>query len=69
MADRRKRKKSLSTYYEGHIEVCISTSCRAVLNKQKCLFAQMENKKVKQVLSGDWFQWEAGEVYGKGEGG
>jgi hypothetical protein len=29
------------------------TSCIAIFNKQKCLFSKMENKKVKQVLSGD----------------
>jgi hypothetical protein len=26
------------------------------LNKQKYLFSQMEKRKVKQVLFGDWFQ-------------
>jgi hypothetical protein len=31
--------------------------CIAVLNKQKRLFCKM-NKKVKQVLSGGWYQWE-----------
>jgi chitinase len=27
---------------------------------KKHLFSQMENKKVKQVLSGGWHQWEGG---------
>jgi hypothetical protein len=30
--------------------------CIDILNKQKCV----ENKKVKQVLSGGWYQWEGG---------
>jgi hypothetical protein len=30
----------------------------AILNKQKCLFSKMKDRKVKQVLSGCWFQWE-----------
>jgi hypothetical protein len=29
--------------------------------KQKChFFTKMKSKKVKQVLSGDWYQWEWG---------
>jgi hypothetical protein len=32
--------------------------CRAILNKQKYLFSKMENIRVKQVLSGGWYQWE-----------
>jgi chitinase len=33
---------------------------RAILNKQTCLFSKMEDRKVKQVLSGGWHQWERG---------
>jgi hypothetical protein len=32
--------------------------CIAILNKQKCLISKMENRKVKQDLSGHWYQWE-----------
>jgi hypothetical protein len=28
--------------------------------KQKCLFTKMEDRKVKQVLSGGWYRWEEG---------
>jgi hypothetical protein len=31
--------------------------CIAILNKQKCLFSKMGDKKVKQDLSGGWYQW------------
>jgi hypothetical protein len=31
-----------------------------ILNKQKCLFSKTENRKVKQVLSGGWYQCEGG---------
>jgi hypothetical protein len=34
------------------------TPCIAILNKQKCLSLKTENRKVKQVLSGGWYQWE-----------
>jgi hypothetical protein len=34
------------------------TPCRAILNKQENLLSRMENLKVKQVLSGGWYQWE-----------
>jgi hypothetical protein len=27
---------------------------------QKCLFIKMNDRKVKQVLSGGWYQWEGG---------
>jgi hypothetical protein len=37
------------------------TPCVAILNKQKCHFSKMKEKKVKQVLSWDWYQWEEGE--------
>jgi hypothetical protein len=33
-------------------------SCIAILNKEKGFFSKMDNRKVKQVLSGDWYQWE-----------
>jgi hypothetical protein len=33
--------------------------------KQKCLFSKTENRKIKQVLSGCWYQWE-GENIRKG---
>jgi hypothetical protein len=36
------------------------TPCRAILNKQKCHFSKTENRKVKQVLSWEWYQREAG---------
>jgi chitinase len=32
------------------------TPCIDILNK--CLFSKMENRRVKQVLSGCWHQWE-----------
>jgi hypothetical protein len=36
--------------------------CRAILNKQKnTCFSKSENKEVKQVLSGGWYQWKWGE--------
>jgi hypothetical protein len=31
-----------------------------MLNKQKCLFSEMEDRKVKQVLSCGQYQWEGG---------
>jgi hypothetical protein len=34
--------------------------CRAILNKQKCLFSKTENRKVKQVLSGNWYECVGG---------
>jgi hypothetical protein len=37
------------------------TLCIAILNKQKCLHFKMEDRKVKQVLSGDWCQWKGGK--------
>jgi hypothetical protein len=37
--------------YDEHV-------CIAILNRQKCLFSKMENRKIKQVLSGGWCQWE-----------
>jgi hypothetical protein len=33
--------------------------------KQKCDFSKTENREVKQVLSGDWYQ-RVGEVYVRG---
>jgi hypothetical protein len=30
--------------------------------KQKCLFSKTEDRKIKQVMSGGWHQWE-GEGY------
>jgi hypothetical protein len=30
--------------------------------KQKCLFSKTENRKVKQVLSGVWYQWEGEDI-------
>jgi hypothetical protein len=32
----------------------------AILNKQKCLFSTIKGKEVKQVLCGDWYQWDRG---------
>jgi hypothetical protein len=32
------------------------TPCRAILN-EITFFSEMENRKVKQVLSGGWYQW------------
>jgi hypothetical protein len=37
---------------------CFDTPCRAILKKQRCLFPKTENRKVKQVLFGGWYQWE-----------
>jgi hypothetical protein len=34
----------------------------AILNKQKCLFTKMENRMVKQVLSGVWHQCVCGRI-------
>jgi hypothetical protein len=39
----------------------VRVPCIAILTKQKCLFSKMENRKVKQVLSGGWYQWEGGK--------
>jgi hypothetical protein len=36
------------------------TLCRTILNKQKCLFSKMEDRKVKQALSRGWYRWEGG---------
>jgi hypothetical protein len=34
-----------------------------VLNKKKSLFfSKMEDRKVKQVLSGGWYQWEGEDI-------
>jgi hypothetical protein len=32
--------------------------CINILNKSKCLFSKAEDRKAKQVLSEDWYQWE-----------
>jgi hypothetical protein len=37
------------------------TPCITYTNK-KVFFSQMENKKVKQFLSGGWHQWEGAKV-------
>jgi hypothetical protein len=34
------------------------TPCTAILNKQKHHFSKTKNRKVKQVLPKDWYQWE-----------
>jgi hypothetical protein len=36
------------------------TPCRPILNRQKCLFSNMENRKIKQILPGGWYHWEGG---------
>jgi hypothetical protein len=30
--------------------------------KQKCLFSKAEDRKVKQVLTGGWHQWEGEDI-------
>jgi hypothetical protein len=40
------------------MEISQEIPCSAILSKQKYLFSKMESRKVKQVLSGDWYQWE-----------
>jgi hypothetical protein len=52
---------SYNTYVHGNVPN--EASCIAILNQQKWfLFQKINNSKVKQVLSGDWYQWE-GEEY------
>jgi hypothetical protein len=36
------------------------TACVAILNKQKCLFSKMKDRKIKQVPFWCWYQWEWG---------
>jgi hypothetical protein len=38
------------------------TPCVVILNKQKCLFSKTENREVKQVLPGVWYQWEGEDI-------
>jgi hypothetical protein len=38
-----------------YMEKSKETPYRAILNKQKYLFSKMENRKLKQVLSGGWY--------------
>jgi hypothetical protein len=53
-----------------YMEMSQRNSCIAVLNKQKCLFSKMENRKIKQFLSGGWHQWRQGrKIKEKGVGG
>jgi hypothetical protein len=33
-----------------------------MLNKQKCLFSKTKDRKVKQVLSEGWHQWEGEDI-------
>jgi hypothetical protein len=42
--------------------------CVAILNKQKCLFSKTDDKEVKQVLSGGWYQREREDIRKGGEG-
>jgi hypothetical protein len=42
--------------YKCHNE----TPCITIINKQKCLSKNMKFKKIKQILSGGWYQWEGG---------
>jgi hypothetical protein len=44
------------------------TPCVATLNKGKCLFPKMKDRKVKQVPAGGWHQWEEEDIR-KGVGG
>jgi hypothetical protein len=32
--------------------------CIDIFNKHKCLFSKTEDRKVKWVISGSWYQWE-----------
>jgi hypothetical protein len=50
----------LDTGHFSHVKKSLQTPCRAVLYKQKCLFSKTENREVKQILSGSWYQWEGG---------
>jgi hypothetical protein len=36
------------------------------LKQKKCLFSKMENRKVKQLLSGSRYQWKGGGYKEKG---
>jgi hypothetical protein len=36
--------------------------CIDALSKQKCLFSKMKYRKVKQVLSVVWYQWEEEDI-------
>jgi hypothetical protein len=42
------------------MEMSQGITCRAILNKQKWLLSKIENRKIKQFLSGSWYQWEGG---------
>jgi hypothetical protein len=34
-----------------------------ILNKQKCLFfSKIKDKKLEQLLSGGWFQWDGEDI-------
>jgi hypothetical protein len=50
------QKKKITQTWKCHSEIL----CIDILNVQKCLFSKMKDGKVKQVLSGDWYQWEGG---------
>jgi hypothetical protein len=43
------------------MEMSHETSCIYILNKQKCPFSKIENRKVKQVLSGSWYSRREGD--------
>jgi hypothetical protein len=36
------------------------TPCVAILSKKKCLFPKTKDRKLNQILSGGWYQWEGG---------
>jgi hypothetical protein len=43
---------------DSYHAISLENPCIAILTKQKWFFAKTENKKVNQVLSGGWYQWE-----------
>jgi hypothetical protein len=38
------------------------TSCTGISNKQNCAFFKNGDQKVKQVLSGSWYQWDGEDI-------
>jgi poly-D-alanine transfer protein DltD len=46
---------SYNTYINGNAQ---GNSLYSYLKQTKMPFSKMKNRKVKQVLSGDWYQWE-----------
>jgi hypothetical protein len=53
--------KPIQVIIHTYMEDLNETPCIDILNKQKSLFFEMENRKVKQFLSGSWYQGQGGE--------